>query len=98
MVCTVEPAGATARTLQGMGQAPQGDPDVGGAATRVTPEPAPRCISVPRGGCPGISVSVQGVLWAGDPGTDAVHALTRTRAGPWPVDGDLSGAKRNAAS
>ncbi len=34
---------------------------------RVTAEPAPTCVSVPSGGCPGPSVTVQDVLWAGDP-------------------------------
>ena len=35
---------------------------------RVTAEPAPTCVSTPPGGCPGVSVTVQDVLWAGDPG------------------------------
>ncbi len=35
---------------------------------RVTAEPAPTCVSIPPGGCPGVSVTVQEVLWAGDPG------------------------------
>ena len=35
---------------------------------RVTAEPAPTCVSIPSGGCPGISVTVQDVLWADDPG------------------------------
>lgn len=35
---------------------------------RVTAEPAPTCVSIPPGGCPGVSVTVQDVLWAGDPG------------------------------
>jgi hypothetical protein len=34
---------------------------------RVTAEPAPTCVSIPPGGCPGASVTVQDVLWAGDP-------------------------------
>ena len=34
---------------------------------RVTAEPAPTCASIPSGGCPGPSVTVQEVLWAGDP-------------------------------
>jgi hypothetical protein len=34
---------------------------------RVTAEPAPTCVSIPPGGCPGPSVTVQDVLWAGDP-------------------------------
>ena len=36
---------------------------------RVTAQPAPTCVSIPSGGCPGPSVTVQDVLWAGDPGT-----------------------------
>ena len=36
---------------------------------RVTAEPAPTCVSIPSGGCPGPSVTAQDVLWAGDPGT-----------------------------
>ncbi len=35
---------------------------------RVTAEPAPTCVSTLPGGCPGVSVTVQDVLWAGDPG------------------------------
>ncbi len=35
---------------------------------RVTAEPAPTCVSIPPGGCPGPSVTVQDLLWAGDPG------------------------------
>lgn len=35
---------------------------------RVTAEPAPTCVSFPGDGCPGVSVTVQDVLWAGDPG------------------------------
>lgn len=34
---------------------------------RVTAEPAPTCVSIPPGGCPGASVTVQDLLWAGDP-------------------------------
>src|SRR5664279_1837126 len=34
---------------------------------RVTAEPAPTCVSIPPGGCPGVSVTVQDALWAGDP-------------------------------
>jgi hypothetical protein len=36
---------------------------------RVTAEPAPTCVSIPPGGCPGVAVTVQDILWAGDPGT-----------------------------
>ena len=36
---------------------------------RVTAEPAPTCVSIPPGGCPEASVTVQDVLWAGEPGT-----------------------------
>jgi hypothetical protein len=35
---------------------------------RVTAEPAPTCVSIPPGGCPGVAVTFQDVLWAGDPG------------------------------
>ncbi|MFI5042488.1 MAG: WD40/YVTN/BNR-like repeat-containing protein, partial [Acidimicrobiales bacterium] len=38
---------------------------------RVTAEPAPTCVSIPPGGCPGPSVTVQDVLWAGDPSASA---------------------------
>jgi hypothetical protein len=34
---------------------------------RVTAEPAPTCVSIPPGSCPGPYVTVQDVLWAGDP-------------------------------
>jgi hypothetical protein len=35
---------------------------------RVVAEPAPTCVSIPPGGCPGPSVAAQDVVWAGDPG------------------------------
>ena len=38
---------------------------------RVAAEPAPTCVSIPSGGCPGPSVTVKDVLWAGDPATTA---------------------------
>ena len=37
-------------------------------------EPAPTCVSIPSGGCPGPSVTVQDVVWAGDPGTTSPPA------------------------
>jgi len=42
-------------------------PGVPALVLRVTAEPAPTCVSIPPGGCPGPSVTVQDVLWAGDP-------------------------------
>jgi photosystem II stability/assembly factor-like uncharacterized protein len=36
---------------------------------RVTAQPAPTCVSIPSGGCPGPSVTARGVVWAEDPGT-----------------------------
>ena len=38
---------------------------------RVTAEPAPTCVSTPPGSCPGPSLTVQDVLWAGDPSGSA---------------------------
>jgi hypothetical protein len=35
---------------------------------RVTAEPAPTCVSIPPGGCPGVSVTALDVVWTGDPG------------------------------
>ena len=57
---------------------------------RVTAEPAPTCTSIPAGGCPGVSVTVQDVLWTGDP-------LASTSPSPVPSSDD-SATARSVAS
>jgi hypothetical protein len=35
---------------------------------RVTAEPIPPCVSIPSGGCPGLTLDAVSLVWAGDPG------------------------------
>lgn len=46
---------------------------------RVTAELAPTCVSIPPGGCPGPSVTVQDVLWAGDPSGSRIPLAVATQ-------------------
>ncbi len=59
---------------------------------RVTAEPAPTCVSIPPGGCPGPSVIVQDVLWAGDPGTTSPSSSPSPPSSSLPSSGGTCSA------